>query len=326
MRFFVFMLAVLAFSAPVYADTPPVCSISENLSRNSRGAAVESLQTFLAEQGAFLVSVSGFFGPVTEQALAQFQVNNAIVARLADGGVFGPKTRNVVQTKWCGGKTTVMPTVTRLAHSCSTVTVPDCGGGELVTEYDSYGCLSHWKCTTKKVFKAPTIARFSGPTNLTVGTMGTWDAQVNAPIGDVLSYQVNWGEATSSPAVYPPPFFHSYARPGTYTLTLTVENGSGAHTSMTSMVVVSSTTPVVATSTTAIPVVTPSSTITTPPQGWGSRCPTPWGGAVAYDGATVPYEPYFTGGSEPGMTAARMKCANGVWLRCDSYGMNCAAS
>lgn len=69
-----------------------------------RGDFVRELQEFLAKWGLFNEDATGFFGPITREALGRFQVEHGLVGAgdiAAGWGMFGPKTREQVK-KWCG--------------------------------------------------------------------------------------------------------------------------------------------------------------------------------------------------------------------------------
>lgn len=85
--------------------------------------------------------------------------------------------------------------------------------------------------------KPPTISSFSGPTTLNMNAMGTWTIQASDPENGQLSYHVTWGDDQAFPAmsgVYAErafsqltTFTHSYAYPGTYTVSINVRDSSG---------------------------------------------------------------------------------------------------
>lgn len=83
-------------SAPATAPLPP--AFTRSLSRGSRHPEVKSLQLLLIEQG-YLASgnATGYFGPLTESALRQFQCKHKIVCTgdvwSTGWGNVGPKTR-----------------------------------------------------------------------------------------------------------------------------------------------------------------------------------------------------------------------------------------
>jgi len=67
----------------------------EDLSRGKRNADVLKLQQILVEEEFMDVTPTGFFGPVTEESLAQFQLVHGVIKNLTDTGAgkVGPATR-----------------------------------------------------------------------------------------------------------------------------------------------------------------------------------------------------------------------------------------
>ena len=96
----------------------------------------------------------------------------------------------------------------------------------------------------------PVISSVTAPTTLTTGQAGTWTVNASDPENGPLTYSVNWGDNAphfwsfwAQPQnifVQTATFTHSYANPGTYTVTFTVRDDHG-HT-VTSTVTVSVTT------------------------------------------------------------------------------------
>src|SRR3990167_937390 len=75
-----------------------VQAINTDLTIGSKGADVTTLQTWLVEEGYLVMPVGvpmGYFGTLTQKALAQFQAENVITPA---AGYFGPKTRGVIAT------------------------------------------------------------------------------------------------------------------------------------------------------------------------------------------------------------------------------------
>ncbi len=88
---------------PVPSGSPPVLSktvFTQFLKRNSRGAQVSALQTFLKRDSALYPEglVTGFFGLATERAVQRFQTKYNIITKGTPAttgyGAVGPKTRN----------------------------------------------------------------------------------------------------------------------------------------------------------------------------------------------------------------------------------------
>lgn len=74
------------------------------ITTGARGNDVSELQKFLASTGDYTYSgYTGYFGPVTAQAVANFQIRTGIIltAGASGAGVVGPKTRGEI-AKYCG--------------------------------------------------------------------------------------------------------------------------------------------------------------------------------------------------------------------------------
>ncbi len=105
--------------------------IARDLSIGAQGADVSQLQSYLISNGFLSASSTGFFGPLTAQALAQFQAKMGIASST---GFFGPLTRNFLNGH-CGGygnggygrtSSSTPPMMNWSGHSTST---PSAGGG-----------------------------------------------------------------------------------------------------------------------------------------------------------------------------------------------------
>jgi hypothetical protein len=108
-------------------------------------------------------------------------------------------------------------------------------------------CISYFNETTRP----PVISSFSGPTTLSVLETGTWTIRASDPENQSLSYQVTWGdEVTPNQSMaaravmeftQTTTFTHSYARAGTYTVTIVVRDALGQEAKTTTTVRVSGT-------------------------------------------------------------------------------------
>lgn len=113
--------------------------------------------------------------------------------------------------------------------------------------------LSSGACPVATV-SVPAISRFSGPTTLGVGRVGTWEVSATDPQGGNLTYNIVWGDeyvgstvsasaAQESKFTQNTSFTHTYAQAGTYTVTVTVTNASGNTTQATATVLVNGSQP-----------------------------------------------------------------------------------
>ena len=85
--------AILAQIAAMQGGTAPGAScfgFSRSLTIGSRGDDVTALQNFLASKGHFKVATTGYFGPITAAAVAQWQASNGVTPA---SGFFGPLSR-----------------------------------------------------------------------------------------------------------------------------------------------------------------------------------------------------------------------------------------
>jgi PKD repeat protein len=94
-------LFVAGFSLASAQSLPAICSVLPLLEQGSNGSTVTILQQFLGAQGDLNVSATGFFGPLTEAALVQFQNSTGIAAQAGGNGLFGQFTRAYILSHFC---------------------------------------------------------------------------------------------------------------------------------------------------------------------------------------------------------------------------------
>lgn len=218
------------------SSSDPICSVQESLARGSRGAAVTILQNFLREQDTFHAESTGYFGSLTEAALANWQLEAGIITRIQDGGVFGPRTRQYLRNQGCPAlipasatkestKTAPVQTKTLPAQKAATQTaakkqeeqcIPppalpaiSCSGYWEKT-FNTKGCHVGWTCisavisttatTTQKqpVNNPPFISSITGPTRLKTGEAGTWVVTASDPEYEAIEFSVIWGDEGGS--------------------------------------------------------------------------------------------------------------------------------
>lgn len=76
-----------------------VCGVlHRNLSQGTQGDDVQSLQEFLSTEGLLSANATGYFGPMTAQALARWQASQGVESV----GAVGPITQKRIKV-WCGG-------------------------------------------------------------------------------------------------------------------------------------------------------------------------------------------------------------------------------
>ncbi len=97
-----------ALTAPLtIVDRHRFCrAYSRELKRGLSGDDVRALQEFLITEGMFAGEPTGYFGPITVEALQAWQAREGIVSSGSEAatgwGVFGPRT-HAHFTRWCGG-------------------------------------------------------------------------------------------------------------------------------------------------------------------------------------------------------------------------------
>ncbi len=84
-------------SYPASSQSHRICGVlARNLSQGSSGTDVSALQEFLRERGYFSARATGYYGPVTAQAVARWQAAEGVQAV----GAFGPLSRSRLLA-WC---------------------------------------------------------------------------------------------------------------------------------------------------------------------------------------------------------------------------------
>lgn len=81
-------------SSPTASTTPSAFVFTRPLGLGSTGSDVAALQLFLTTNGVFTGPISGYFGPLTQAAVAAFQTNNGLQAV----GSVGPRTRALLNS------------------------------------------------------------------------------------------------------------------------------------------------------------------------------------------------------------------------------------
>lgn len=87
----------IAAPAPVSPKPAPTAKIVRGLSRGMRSSAVADLQNFLVKYFSLkqgVLPVTGFFGPLTEQYVVEYQVERRVIpaAGAPGSGLIGPRT------------------------------------------------------------------------------------------------------------------------------------------------------------------------------------------------------------------------------------------
>lgn len=110
-------------------------------------------------------------------------------------------------------------------------------------------CSAYFDSTSNR---APVISGFSGPVSLAVNETGTWSISASDPENQQLKYSIVWGDEwykdasmraipASESIVQQTTFTHSYSRPGTYKVSISVWDPSGGKAESTATVQVQQT-------------------------------------------------------------------------------------
>lgn len=94
------LLALFFIATPVQAATyPALCSIfTRELEIDDEGEDVRQLQIVLAAEGHGFLPATGYYGPLTAEAVRKFQLTRGI----SQTGTVGPVTFSAMRTAWCG--------------------------------------------------------------------------------------------------------------------------------------------------------------------------------------------------------------------------------
>lgn len=177
----------------------PLCPVfSRSLSMGISGSDVTQLQAYLNAQGYLSVSPTGYFGPLTQAAVARWQAQGGVVALGGFGsGTFGPLSRGY------------------FTRSCTTS--GGSGGG-----YGGTGSGGSGSSTQSGL-------SFSATPNSGIAPL-TVQFVASAPQGTTIGNSINFGDGTSGSLGFVPVCSncnamaagsHTYTAPGTYTATLT---------------------------------------------------------------------------------------------------------
>lgn len=177
-------------------------TLARELERGMRGSDISALQSFLGRDASIYPGrqVTGFFGPLTEEAVKRFQVACGIIAagdyQSTGYGRVGPKTR------------------TALMVGCRGVPQGVVGGFMRVSPASGVAPLTATIAVTANLARSCEYSTYA----LDFGD-GTQSAQIIVPAGRCAEFD------QSVP--------HTYVRPGTYTVTLR----AGTHYATTNVVV-----------------------------------------------------------------------------------------
>ena len=113
MRSHFYALLFLAVFTPFFASA----AICPTLSRGSTGASVSAVQKILYDSYQGFPSPTGYFGPITEAAVKQWQGEHGIEAI----GIVGPKTAAAMKLNLCSTAASASPTISNPTNNSSSV-------------------------------------------------------------------------------------------------------------------------------------------------------------------------------------------------------------
>lgn len=230
-----------------------------NLYLGAKGEDVKQVQSFLKKLGYYKYpEITGYFGPATEMALQEFQKDKQIVRggspETTGFGVLGPKTRRMIQNV-CG-EPGPEPGPVKPPVLCTMEYAPVCGiksfcppgakclAPEMMKTYSNIcmlradGAKLLHKGACKQDIPSDdnkiTIQSFTGPVKLSVGQRGKWKISASNSKNKPLRYKISWGDEYAMRLDYAQKtmpqeevkqdneFTHSYLKPGTYKMKVTV--------------------------------------------------------------------------------------------------------
>ena len=204
---------------------------------------VTQLQKFLAQDSIVYPEghITGFYGPLTEQAVKRWQAKNGLVSSGSPDttgyGVMGAQTREKIRA-FCP---TLLPIPIPIPpQTCPQYSSPFCQANEKITPggMDASGCQLPGKCVPAGTSLPPVISGVSGPTALNTSQSGTWTVTARDPENSPLSYSVVWGDEVAYPTPLRTPsasesvkqtatFTHAYFNAGVYTPIFYVMDSQG---------------------------------------------------------------------------------------------------
>ncbi len=97
--------ASMVILAPLLAlattTNPPCLTLMSNLGRGMRGSSVASLQSYLTANTSYAAGITGYFGPITQAAIRQWQMQHGVPGT----GYVGPLTRAALSCTGSGNNT-----------------------------------------------------------------------------------------------------------------------------------------------------------------------------------------------------------------------------
>ena len=171
---------------------------------------VSKLQTFLNAEGYFPYAPVGIFGPLTRRAVQNFQTAHGV----APVGIVGPLTRKAIAQLSCSGTTT---TATPYLQSVT----PNTGPTGTSVSVTGYGFTSD----NTILFAGGAILHV--PISSSIAIACTTDPNCRGGIRQTLVFTVPSSIGPNCPAGTACPMYMRLITPGTYTLSVQNQNGTG---------------------------------------------------------------------------------------------------
>lgn len=325
-----------------FAQTAQICSVARTLSRGMFSPDVTTLQLFLKDQGAFSANATGYFGPITEASLANWQLKVGIIAIVTDGGVYGPRSRAYVRDHFCGATMTTNQCPTPPSQPSLQCT------GYWNKTYNATQCHVGWTCVASAALtatnKAPLITAITGPTQLKTNESGTWRVTAIDPENDTLSFSIIWGDEGAitaqllelarmgTGATTNTSFTHTYTASGYYTIVIFAKDTADNDTKATFSVMVE------APPAPPLPPIPPVTNTNNTNSNSGTQTASALCSVQMQDGTTKT----FANGTKGticslwvapqnqcligALALPQWECRNGTWYACDVLGNNCVPS
>jgi peptidoglycan hydrolase-like protein with peptidoglycan-binding domain len=106
--------------------TTPTCTFTRTLREGTQGTDVTCLQTYLKKKGHFNGTATGYYGPVTRDAVYKWQQSAGIVPEPTAIGMFGPRSQETLIREM---KTQTPAVTTNTTPATETSRKPTKGGG-----------------------------------------------------------------------------------------------------------------------------------------------------------------------------------------------------
>ncbi|MBV9349171.1 MAG: peptidoglycan-binding protein [Patescibacteria group bacterium] len=243
------------FAQPAFALSSGWCvPLTRDLSVGKTGADVEQLQTFLSTQqytSAGTNIMTGYYGPLTQQAVREFQSANGLPAT----GSVDSATRALLSdcpiSYFPGVSNYPFPFPNPSPYPVS-YPVSSTSSTQYPASYaypaPQYQVAYQFPSSSQTLITSTGVTNISGPVTLVSGRQGRWDVTVATPNPSGTTLTVSWSDnnmydwptvetdTLSGPGMYS--FFHTYTGTGVYTVTFTVKDSYGTASKATTVTVI----------------------------------------------------------------------------------------